>query len=89
MKVTFDFYCKELEGLKLVVTTVNEEKTLTYQSYALSDFYNGNEKKQKGMFYFVLPPFYNANDILSVYIWNPAKKVILYDNFRVAVYSNQ
>lgn len=88
VKVSLDFLSSDLSGIKIVATTANESKTLHYQSYALSDFYQGDEIRQKGIFYFTLPEFYNANDILSVYLWNPDKKLLQYDNFKVAVYSN-
>lgn len=89
IKTVFDFVGKDLSEIKIVATTANEGKTLQYQSYALSDFYKGSEMRQKGMFYFTLPAFHNANDILSVYLWNPAKKSLEYDNFKVVVYSNR
>lgn len=89
VKVSLDFLSSDFSGIKIVVTTANKEKTIHYQSYMLSDFYKNQETKQKGMFYFTLPAFYNANDILSVYLWNPSKKHLQYDNFKVAVYSNR
>ncbi|MBL0327825.1 MAG: glycosyltransferase family 39 protein [Bacteroidetes bacterium] len=89
LKVGFDFMSQDLTGIKVVVTTANRGKTKHYQSCLLADFYKGSSGIQKGEFYFNLPAFYNANDILSVYLWNPANKKLQYDNFRVAIYKNQ
>ena len=57
--------------------------------YLISDFFKGKKETQKGMFYFTLPAFHNANDIISLYLWNPGKQQLQYDNFKVAVYSNR
>jgi hypothetical protein len=96
IKVSFDFFFTDLSGLKIVATTANEGKTISYQSYALRDFYkeSAQERAQQGafqqeVFYFTLPAFHNANDILSVYLWNPDKKTGGYDNFKVVVYSDR
>lgn len=90
VKVSFDFASKDVSGIKIVAATSNEGKSIEYQSYLLKDFYKEDKTKmQNGVFYFTLPAFYNSNDILSVYLWNPQKKFLGYDNFRVAVYSNQ
>ncbi len=89
VKASFDFCCKETSAIKLVLTTANKGKTLSYQSFVLGDFYKGSGNIQTAVFYFTVPAFHNANDILSVYLWNPDKSTMSYDNLRVAVYSDR
>ncbi|HLC83961.1 MAG TPA: hypothetical protein VJI69_09025 [Bacteroidia bacterium] len=89
VKTNFDFVGEDLSGIKIVLTIANEGKTINYQSYLLNDFYKAKKENQRGMFYFTLPKFYNANDIVSIYLWNPTKKSMLYDNFEIVIYKNQ
>jgi len=89
VKTSVDFVSDDISGIKMVLTIANEGKTRYYQSYLLSDFYKEKTQAQNGMFYFTIPAFYNANDIVSIYLWNPGKKKLLYDNFKVVVYSNR
>lgn len=84
---SFDILSSKLSGVKVVATISNEGKTKYYESYLISDYYKAKQKDN--VFYFTLPAFNSENDILSIYIWNSAKENLLYDNFKVAVYSNQ
>ena len=87
---SFNFFSYDLSGIKIVATISNEGKTIFYENYLLSDYYKGTARKtQSGVFYFTLPEFRSKNDILSIYLWNPSKKELAYDNFKISVYSSQ
>lgn len=90
IRTAFTFFSYDLSGIKMVATISNEGRTIFYESYLLSDFYKAKyDRTQRGVFYFTLPEFRSKNDILSIYLWNPGKKELVYDYFKVAVYSDR
>ena len=86
--VSSDIIWKTNSNIQMVASISNEGETTYYQSYKLGDYYKTSNLIQRTEFYFILPEFKSANDILAIYFWNPSKGIALYDNFEIVIYKN-
>ncbi|MGZ4035132.1 MAG: hypothetical protein ACXVPU_02410 [Bacteroidia bacterium] len=77
---------KNFDKIQLVAAVTNRDKTVFYQSFVLSDYFKQSDNWQKMEFQFVLPTFETPEDLVKVYLWNPEKKDLSYDNFEVIIY---
>jgi hypothetical protein len=85
--VTADFLAKtDCNKIELVASVSNKDTTIFYQSFGFKDYFKPAPNWQKMEFQFVLPPFTTPDDELKVYLWNPGKQELLYDNWEVTVY---
>ncbi len=85
--VTADFLAKtDCSKIELVAAVSNKDTTVFYQSFGFKDYFKPAPNWQKMEFQFVLPPFSTRDDELKVYLWNPGKEELLYDNWEVTVY---
>ena len=75
-----------LKDIQLVAALSNSEGQIFYHSFALPDYFRPSAAWQKMEFQFVLPAFKTPDDELKVYLWNPAKMELEYDNWEVMVY---
>ena len=85
--VTANFVCDQsLENLQLVAAITNKDKTVYYQNFFLSDYFKNSNALQKMEFQFVLPSFETPDDELKIYLWNPGKVNVKYNNWEVILY---
>lgn len=75
-----------LKDIQLVASVSTSGGQLFYQSFALSDYFKPSAAVQKMEFQFVLPAFKTPEDELKIYLWNPGKARLLYDNWEVIIY---
>jgi hypothetical protein len=80
------FNNQKLDGLQLVAAITNPTETVFYQNFSISDYIKPSDKWQHLEFQFVLPEFKTTEDELKVYLWNPAKSVMYYDDLEMVVY---
>lgn len=76
----------DLKDIQLVAAISNGEGQVFYHSFTLSDYFKPSAAWQKMEFQFVLPAFKTPEDELKVYLWNPGKMELEYDNWEVMVY---
>jgi hypothetical protein len=76
----------DIKEIQLVAAVTNKDRTLFYQNFFLSDYFKRTGNWQKMEFQFVLPTFETPDDELKIYLWNPAKKELWYDNFEIVIY---
>jgi hypothetical protein len=85
--VSADFISgNSLQDLQLVAAMADESKQYFYQNFLLTDYFKPSVRSQKMEFQFVLPAFKGPSDELKVYLWNPGKVSMVYDNWEVLVY---
>lgn len=77
---------KDVKEIQLVAAVTNKDKTLFYQNFFLSDYFKTTANWQKMEFQFVLPAFETPDDEVKIYLWNPGKKELWYDNFEIVIY---
>jgi hypothetical protein len=77
---------KDVKEIQLVAAVTNKDKTLFYQNFFLSDYFKTTANWQKMEFQFVLPAFETPDDEVKIYLWNPDKKELRYDNFEIVIY---
>jgi hypothetical protein len=75
-----------LKDVQLVAGASTGTEQFFYQSFALTDYFKPAGFSQKMEFQFVLPEFKTLDDELKVYLWNPGKVNMTYDNWEVIVY---
>jgi hypothetical protein len=75
-----------IKDIQLVASISTGTEQLFYQSFALSDYLKNSGSLQNLEFQFVLPEFKTAEDELKVYLWNPGKSSLAYDNWEVVIY---
>jgi hypothetical protein len=85
---TCDICTREnFDKIQLIAAVTNKSKTVFYQNYFLTDYFKKLEYRwQKMEFQFVLPAFETPEDELKIYLWNPGKGFLSYDNFEVIIY---
>jgi hypothetical protein len=85
--VSSDLFFKEpFKDIQLVTSITSNGKSLYYQSFALSEYFKVSPLKQKMEFQFVLPALETPEDELKVYLWNPGKANLTYENWEVVIY---
>lgn len=85
--INCDFLGKEnLDRIQLVASITNNKETVSYQNFTLTDYFKPSPGWQKLEFQFILPDFKTPDDELKIYLWNPSKANLLYDNWSVIVY---
>lgn len=80
------FVSENPKDIQLVVSISSKGGQLFYQSFALSDYFKPSVEAQKMEFQFVLPAFKTPEDELKIYLWNPGKVRLGYDNWEVIIY---
>jgi hypothetical protein len=75
-----------IKDIQLVASINTGEEQLFYQSFALNDYMKDSVSVQNLEFQFVLPEFKTPEDELKVYLWNPGKGDLTYDNWEVIIY---
>lgn len=75
-----------IKDIQLVASISTGAEQLFYQSFALSDYMKDSISVQNLEFQFVLPEFKTSEDELKVYLWNPGKGSLSYDNWEVIIY---
>ena len=76
----------DFDKIQLVAAVTNNSKTLFYQSFLLKDYFKQSLAWQQMEFQFVLPAFETSEDEVKIYLWNPGKAQLSYDNFEVIIY---
>lgn len=84
--VSSDILRSSLGDIHMVAAITNGDKIIYYQGYKLNDYYHSAGVIQKTEFQFVLPEFSDPKDVLSIYLWNPSKSDLLYDDLEVIIY---
>lgn len=74
------------KDVQIVASVTNAKATVFYQSFFLSDYVKPNEIWQHIEFQFVLPSFQTEDDELKIYLWNPKKAIVNYDDLEVIIY---
>ena len=77
---------KTLAGLQLVNSISNSQETICYQTFMFSDYMKPAPVWKMLSFLFILPPFKTADDELKIYLHNPSKSQLYYDDMEVLIY---
>ena len=77
---------QKFNNVQIVASVTNTKATVFYQNFNLSDYVKPLEKWQNIEFQFVLPAFTTADDELKIYLWNPKKVVVNYDDWEMVIY---
>jgi hypothetical protein len=89
LKVIVDmemFSNRNIDRIELVAACTNNKGTVFYEKFAVKDFYTTVNKWQHSEFLFYLPAFKTKDDILKIYLWNPQKEFLLYDDMEAGIY---
>ena len=77
---------QKFKDAQIVASVTNPKATVFYQNFFLSDYVKPIEKWQHIEFQFVLPAFQTEDDELKIYLWNPKKILINYDDWEIVIY---
>ncbi len=77
---------QKFADVQLVVSVTSKTGTLFYQNFMLSEYLKPASAWQQMAFQFVLPAFETPEDELKIYLWNPKKALLFYDDYEVVIY---
>ncbi len=77
---------QKMDNLQLVCAITNPAETVYYQSFSIADYIHTANKWDHLEFQFVLPNFKTTADEVAIYLWNPSKTLVYYDNLEVLIY---
>ena len=77
---------QKFNSVQIVASVTNPKATVFYQNFNLSDYVKPTVNWQHIEFQFVLPAFQTEDDELKIYLWNPKKILINYDDWEIVIY---
>jgi hypothetical protein len=78
-----------VDGLFLVVTAIHKEKAYAYKAPALVSITDTINNKLIGKFQYLTPEMRRDQDPIDSYIWNPGKKNIKINSFKIWFYQRK